>query len=137
MKTVKKFLTISILQPVALTALYCAAGGSFAFMLNTGRYNDSYFLMLAFTVWVLSPFVALLVANAYSKRWPLLTRQTLYWLMILITVVSLLFYSGTVSVPGAKPAFVFLIIPLVSWILLGLLILAAGWQSRRLNEANK
>jgi hypothetical protein len=113
------------LRTVCVMAVSIGALGSFALMLYTGRHNSSVLLILLFTVWVLSPFLALLVANFFSKRWAMLKRVTLYCLMLVITACSLVSYSGALSPPGTKPAFVFLIVPLISWLLM-LVVFAIG-----------
>jgi biotin transporter BioY len=76
------------------------------------------FLIVLFTTWMLSPFVGLLLANKISKRWTVLTRVTLYWLMIVLTIGSLISYSGAFSPLVTKPAFKFLVIPFISWLLI-------------------
>jgi hypothetical protein len=134
MMTIKKFFTISILHTIALMAVLCGAVGSLGLMLYTGRHNDSVLLLLLFATWVLSPFIALLVANVVSKRWLVLTRVTLYCLMLVITLGSLVSYSGALSPPGTKPAFVFLAVPLISWLLMAIVIPIAASLSRRLSR---
>ncbi len=117
MMTIKKFFTIRILRTMALIMVLVGAAGSLGLMLNAGRHTPV-FLLVLFVGWLLSPFMALLVANVISKRWSILTRVTLYFLMLFITLGSLISYSGALSPPGTKPAFKFLIVPLISWLLL-------------------
>jgi hypothetical protein len=117
---------------MALIAMLAGAGGSLSLMLLTGRNNDSVLLLVLFVTWVLSPFIALLVAIVVSKRWSVLTRVTLYSLMFVLTPGSLVSYSGTLSPPGAKPAFVFLVVPLISWLLIAIVIPITASLSRRL-----
>ncbi len=102
----------------ALIVVLVGAAGSLGLMFNAGRNQKSILLIALFTIWVLSPFIALLVANVISKHWSILTRMTLYFLMLFITLGSLISYSGALSPPGTKPAFKFLIVPLISWLLL-------------------
>jgi hypothetical protein len=92
-------------------------------------------LLVLFTGWLLSPFMALLVASMISKRWSVLTRVALYSLMLLITLVSLVSYSGVWSPPGAKPAFIFLVVPLISWFLIAIVIPMARYKSGRSHRA--
>ena len=86
-------------------------------MFNAGRNQKSILLLLLFTVWVLSPFIALFGIHSISNRWSVTTRVALYCLMLLLSVGSLVSYSGAFSQPGMKPAFMFLVVPLVSWLL--------------------
>src|ERR1039458_205725 len=77
------------LRIAALLALLAGAVGSVGLMLHAGRHNDSRFLLVLFALWVLSPFVALILANVVSKRWPVHTRVALYTVMLVLTLGSL------------------------------------------------
>jgi hypothetical protein len=105
LRTLKKKSTFNVLRTMALIVLLAGAAGSLGFMFNAGRNQKSILLIALFTIWVLSPFIALQVANVISKRWSILTRRTLYFLISFITLGSLVSYSGALSPPGAKPAF--------------------------------
>jgi hypothetical protein len=114
---------LDILRSVALVLIVVAAIVSFGLMLHVGQYRLN-ILMLLFAVWDLSPFVALFLAGIVSSRWPILMRAVLYALMLLVASESVLAYGRVVIKRPAQPAFAFLVVPLVSWILLimGLLI---------------
>jgi hypothetical protein len=131
---VKKTHTLSLLRTVALVVLVAGAGVSLGLMLHTGRNNKSVLLLLLFAIWVLSPFIALLAANIVSRRWPVLARVTLYILTTILTLGSLVIYSGVLSPPGTKPAFVFLVVPLVSWIFIAIVIPIAARKLSRRND---
>jgi hypothetical protein len=128
----KKNLTISTLQKTAFVFVIAGALGSLAFTFSAGRNNKSVLLILLFAIWVLSPFIALIIANIFSSRWSVPARRTLYSLVIFLTICSLIGYSGVLSPPGTKTAFVFLVIPLLSWILM----VIAAILSRRLSHKN-
>jgi hypothetical protein len=113
----KKF-NISFLRIMALIAMLVGAIGSLFFMFNAGHKQNSVILITLFTIWVLSPFVGLLIANKISKRWTVLTCVTLYWLMIVLSLGSLICYSGAFGPVGTKSAFKFLVVPLISWLLI-------------------
>ena len=117
---------------MALIVLLAGATGSLGFMFNAGRNQKSILLIALFTAWVLSPFLALLVADIISKRWTIFTRGTLYFLILFITLGSLVSYSGALSLPGTKPAFKFLIVPLISWLLIVIVFPIATLLSRKL-----
>jgi hypothetical protein len=129
--------SVNLLRTLALTAVEAGAVGSFGLMLYAGGHNPSVLLVVLFAGWVLSPFMALLVANAVAKRWSILTRVTLYSLMLVIPLGSLVGYSGVLSPPGTKPAFVFLVVPLVSWLLMTITIPIAASLSRKLSRRNE
>ncbi len=127
--------SIRLLHAIALLGILAGAAGSLGLMLYTGSRNESVLLLGLFAGWVLSPFLALLVASVVSKDWSALTRVTLYCLMLVITGGSLFGYSGVLSPPGAKPAFIFLVVPLISWLLMAIVIPIARRLSRRGDHA--
>jgi hypothetical protein len=128
---VKQFITLSTMRTITLVVVLAGAASALGLMLHAGRNNDSVLLVVLFVIWVVSPFIALLVANVVSKRWPFLTRVTLYSLTLMLTLGSLMSYSGALSPLGTKPAFVFLVVPLVSWLLMAIVIPVAASVSRR------
>lgn len=130
----KKIFTLSLLRVLALIATLIGSGISLGLVLQAGHNNKSVLLIGLFVSWVLSPFIALMVANVVSKLWSVFTRLTLYSLMVIITLASLVGYWGGLSSPGMKPAFIFLIIPLISWLLIVIVIPIAALVSRRLSR---
>ena len=124
-------MALRILRGVGLIAVAAGAVGSIGFMLRAG--HPPLFLRVLFAVWVLSPFVALLFTHAVSKRWRVLTRATLYSLMVIVTVGSLAFYGNVVfGPPRPKPAFVFLVVPLGSWLVMTIAVSIAAFISHKL-----
>ncbi len=121
----------SVLRKLALIVLFAGAVASLLLTLKAGRNNNSVILILLFVGWVLSPFIGLFVANMFSKRWSVTTRVTLYIMMLVISIGAVVGYSGVLSPPGAKPAGVFLIIPLISWLISAMVIPIAASLSRR------
>ncbi|HTB26901.1 MAG TPA: hypothetical protein VK711_16125 [Puia sp.] len=107
---------LSVLRTVATFVVVAGTIGSVYFTLHAGRNNHSILLPLLFVIWVLSPFIILLIANVISKRWMVHARMLLYILMLIITIGSLVSYSGVLTPSGTKPAAVFLFVPLISWI---------------------
>src|SRR5258708_3877935 len=79
----------SFLRGTVTIALLAGAAGSLGFMLHAGKNNSKIlFLIILFAGWVLSPFVALIVAHGVSKRWPVVTRTALYCVMLIVTAGS-------------------------------------------------
>jgi len=103
---------------IALIILFAGAISSLVLMFNAGHNQKSILLILLFTGWVLSPFIGLFIADMISKHWLPKTRLAIYLLIIFITLASLIFYSGALNVSGTKPAFKFLVAPLISWFLI-------------------
>lgn len=119
-----------VLRGVALIAVVIGAAGSFGLMLRGG--HPPLFLRVLFAGWVLSPFVALVLADHRAKRWSVPARATLYGVMLVLAVGSLVFYQGMIPMPvDARPAAVFLVVPAGSWIFL-IAVRVAALVSRRL-----
>ena len=127
---------LRLLRAAALVAVLAGAVGSVGLTLYAGRRNDSRILMVLFTLWVLSPFVAVVSASIASKRWLALTRATLYSATLVVTLSSLVIY-GVVALgpPRGKTAFVFVVVPPASWLLTAIAVtivaLISGRRSRR------
>ena len=118
-----------LLRAAGLVAVATGAAGSLGFMLMAG--HPPWFLRVLFAIWVLSPLVALVAAHAASARWSRLTRTTLYSLMLAVTVVSLGIY-GTVALSPPRPqeAFVFVVVPPASWLLIAVALALTARLSR-------
>jgi hypothetical protein len=112
------------------------AVGSVGLMLRAGHGNPSRLLLVLFALWVLSPFIALVLANMVSKRWSVLTRATLYTVMLVLTSGSLAIYGDVaLGPPRTKAAFVSVVVPPASWLLIAIVVpiaaLISGRPSRR------
>jgi hypothetical protein len=127
----RKKMNINFLGWLALLIGIVGAIISLYFMFNAGRNQPSVFLIILFTLWVLSPFVGLLMLNNISKRWIVSVRETLYWLAIITTILSVAGYSGRFNTPETKSAFVFLVIPFVSWVIIAISFFIARRVSKR------
>src|SRR6476619_2822134 len=106
-------------ERILLIAVLIGAVGSLVLMFNASRNQRSIFLVLLFTVWVVSPFIGLLVGNRISKRQSALSRVIFSWLTIVLIIGSLVVYSGILNPPGTKAGFIFLVVPFTSWCLWG------------------
>jgi hypothetical protein len=123
------------LSGAALIAVPAGAVGSLGLMLYAGRHNNSLVLRLLFAAWVLSPFMAAVLANVVSKRWPVPTRATLNVVMLVLALGSLAVYGDVAfGHPRAKIGFVFLVVPLASWLLMAVVVPIAAFLSGRLSH---
>ena len=98
------------------------AATSMARMLYVGRKNESIILLLMFVGWVLAPFIGWLLVDRRSKSWSERNRLRLYILMIVVTIMSVVIYSGVINPINMKPAFVFLVVPCVTLIVIVLTV---------------
>lgn len=121
---------LGLLRVVAPIAVAAGAVGSVGLMLRAG--HPPLFLRVLFALWVLSPFIALLLAGMVSKRWSVITRSTLYCVMLVITLSSLAIYGYVVLRPRqSTPTFVFVVVPPGSWLLMAIVVLIAAFISGR------
>ncbi len=123
------------LRAAALIAVLVGAVGSVGLLLRAGQRTPRLLLVLFF-FWVLSPFVALVLAHAVSKRWSVLTRATLYNVMLVVTLGSLAIYGYDALRPRkAQAAFWYVLVPPASWLLIAIVVpiaaLISGRRSRR------
>ena len=126
---------IGRLRRAALISVLVGSPAAVAFTLHAGRRNNSRLLMAIFTLWVLSPFVLLLVACVVSKRWSVLTQATLYTAMPALTLVTLALYGYVAfGPPRAQTAAAFVVVPPVSWLLIAIAVPIAALISRRLSR---
>jgi hypothetical protein len=128
---------LNFLRITALTAMLIGAIGSLYFMFNAGSNQKSILLLGLFTTWVLSPFAGLLIAKKIFNRLTVSVRSSFYWLMLILTICSVVAYSGAFIPPETKPAFIFLIVPLISWFVIVTAFLIARQISNKGNNANK
>lgn len=119
--------------PSARIATIVGAVGSVAAMLRVGSRGDATIptlLLVLFTGWILSPFLAMLAADRVSSRWAAPARKTLHRLMLLIPLASLAMYGYlAMSPPRPKPAAPFLLVPLGSWLMVATLLALARSSS--------
>ena len=130
--------SIGLLHAAAVIALVTGAIGSVGLTLHAGQRVGSPRLLLGlFAMWVLSPFVFLVVAYVVSKRWSLLTRATLHGVMLVVAVASLALYGDVALGPARPTPAVFVIVPPASWLLMAIVVPTAAFISRRLSRRHE
>jgi hypothetical protein len=79
----------------------------------------------------------MLFATILSKDWSVLTRTTLYGVMLVLTVSSLSIYGDVaLGPPRPKTAFAFVVVPPASWLLIAIATSIAALISRRRERRN-
>ena len=122
------------LRTAALIAVLAGAAGSVGFFLRAGQRTPR-LLLLLMAIWVFSPFVALVWANVVSKRWSVLTRATLYSVTLVVTLGSLAIYGDDAfGHRRAQAAFVYVLVPPASWLLIAIVVPIAAFISGRLSR---
>jgi hypothetical protein len=120
------------LRGTSLIALLAGAGVSLAFMLRAGHRQSSRILVLLFGTWVLFPFMTAVWAHVFSKRWTVVVQTRLYVVMLVVTLASLPIYGGVAfGNLRAKVGFVFLVVPVASWLVIAIAVSIAMVVSRR------
>ena len=123
---------LRFLRAAGLIAVLVGALGSISLWFHASK-HPPLLLVVLFIVWVLSPFVVLILAHALSKRWSVLTRAALYCVMLLITLGSLTIYVHDALRPRtAQPAFVYVLVAPMSWLLIAMVVPIAALISHRL-----
>ena len=119
------------LRALARCAVVVGAIGAVALMLYIGRRNQHYWLLVMFIVWDAAPFLALGFLDFYAARWSAATRAMLYIVTLIVTVVSLGAYVDVVVRPRPQPAALFLIMPVVAWLLMASALPMTEFLSRK------
>lgn len=111
------------LRTIALASALIGIIGSLFFMFRVSSQQKSLLLLGLFTCWVISPFAGLFFAMMTENKRVYPLRTSINKLVIILSILSLLVYSGVLTLPGAKPAFVYLVIPFVSWLFIVIVFL--------------
>jgi hypothetical protein len=123
---------------VALIAMIAGAAGSVTLMLHAGRRQESRVLIVLFGIWALSPFVAGVMASSVSKHWATLTQATLCMVFVFVTLGSLAVYGDVAfGYTKAKLGFIFLVVPLASWLIAAVAVATAALISGRQSHRRK
>ena len=113
----------------ARVAAVIGAVGSVALTLYAGRSNNLPFLMVLMAGWVFAPFFGFALASKVSARWSPAARTALDVGIVVIAVAALGIYARDALQPPPRRAVVYVLVPIVSWLLL-LGTAAAGFASR-------
>jgi hypothetical protein len=98
-------------------------------MMRAGSRQRSIVLLLLFTGWVLSPFIALALANVRARTWQPYMRTALYGAILGVTFVSISVYALSAMVPGLKAGFIYLVVPAACWLLIAMALATAALVS--------
>jgi hypothetical protein len=107
-----------VLPLLALLIVFAGTAISGVLVLTAGRRNHSIFLRVIFLVWVLLPFISMVVVFLISGQWVLSSQRRACWLVLVLSVCSLFAYIDLPGIAGTRPALVFLVTPAVTDIIL-------------------
>ena len=119
------------LRAAARIALLAGAAASLALMLRAGSHQRSVALILLFTGWVLSPFLALALANLRAGAWSSRVRTALFAAMIAVSALCVTMYAIHAVRGVMKAGFVYLFVPAMAWLLIAVVLGANAIAARR------
>ena len=101
-------------------------------MLRACRFNDSEVALALIAVWILSPLIALVLAEVVAMRWRIFGRTTVYGLMLVVASGSMIIYEVDVFIPlSPRKGFPYALVPAVSWLLILIVLVIAAFRGRR------
>ena len=113
---------------ISILILLAGVAGSIIFTWIAGQNNSSVLLRVLFMGWVVTPYLALVVIH-YNSRLRLAISNASYFRMIsFITLFALIAYSGIFNPKVMKPAFVFMVVPFISLLIIVLVSLLSKIQ---------
>ena len=107
-----------ILRTTSHITLLVSTIGSLYLMLKVGSNQKSIVLIGLFATWVISPFIGLAVVKRFSKSMSAKIHNLIYWTILIMSWASLTVYSGALKPSQTKPAFNFLVVPFLSWLVI-------------------
>src|SRR5262245_30065713 len=117
------------LRASAFTAALVATIVSVGLMLRACRFNDSGIALALIAVWILSPMIALVLADMVARRWLVFGPATVYGLMLVVAAGSMIVYGIDVFVPlSPRAGFPYALVPLVSWLLIAVVLVIAAFR---------
>jgi ABC-type Mn2+/Zn2+ transport system permease subunit len=120
-----------ILRTTAFTAALLATIVSVGLMLRACRFNDSGIALALIAVWILSPMVAIVMAEVVAKRWPIFGRTTVHGLMLAVASGWLIIYVFDAVAPlSPRRGFPYALVPALSWLLILIVLLVAAVRTR-------
>jgi hypothetical protein len=123
--------SLRLLRAAGFIAVVAGAIGTIGLFLRASHRRPPLIVVL-FTTWDLAPFAALWLAGVWAKRWSVRSRAILHGAMILVALGSLAIYVHDAARPRAtQPAFVYVAVPMASWVVIAPVVGIAAFLSRR------
>ena len=120
----------AILRKTAFTAALVATIVSVGLMLRACRFNDSGVALALIAVWILSPMIALVLAEVVAKRWLIFGRATVHGLMLVVALGSVIIYGMDVFIPlSPRKGFPYALVPALSWLLIAIVLAVAAFRT--------
>jgi hypothetical protein len=122
------------LRSAAFFALLIGAIGSIMLWVHAAEHPPLLIITL-FVIWVLSPFVVLGIAHVKAKGWAPGTQTALYSVTLFVALASLVVYGDdALGHRTAHPAFVYVAVPPVAWVLTGVAVAIGALIARKRSQ---
>ena len=113
-------------RTTAATAAMLATILSVGLMLRACRFNASGVALALIAIWILSPMIALALAEIVAKRWPIFSRATVHCLMLIVASGAVIVYGLDAFVPlSPRRGFPYALVPAASWLLIATVLVGA------------
>jgi hypothetical protein len=110
------------------------AVGSAGLLIRAGQRTPR-FLLVIMMIWVLAPFVVIGFVDAASKRWAVVAKNALHGVMWIVVLGSLAIYGDDArGHRTAQAGFVYVVVPLVSWLPIVVALIAGLVSRKRLRQ---
>jgi hypothetical protein len=117
---------LKVLRVAAIAALSIGAIGSLALMGRMAQRQASWLLIIVFVLWDAAPFVLLGLAVRLSNRWNPQLRTAIYSVSLAVSMGTLGAYLvDTLGPPHPQAAFMYVIVPPLSVVAAGVVLLTA------------
>jgi multisubunit Na+/H+ antiporter MnhG subunit len=124
-------LSLSWLRFAAVVAVIAGAGGSLGLWIHAAQHPPLIIIAL-FVIWVLSPFALLGIGYANAQRWTFEAQKALYCVTLFIALATIVIYADdALNHRSAHRAFVYVIVPPVSWLLMVAAVTVGALRARK------
>lgn len=106
--------------------------GSVALFIRASqRKGPTPLLIVLFVIWVLSPYVLLVAARLFAKRWPPRSRSWIHLAAVVVAAVSLVAYGAAALGPSEPKTAVFVLVAPVCWLITAIGVAIGAVSARR------
>jgi len=99
-------------------AILVGVVGSVALFLRASqRKGPPPLLIVLFVIWVLSPYLLLVAARLFAKRWPPRSRSWIHLAAVVVAALSLVAYGAVALGPSEPKTAVFVLVAPVCWLI--------------------
>src|SRR5258708_8710510 len=121
-----------LVAPAGTIAILVGVVGSVALFLRASqRKGPPPLLIVLFVVWLLSPYVLLVAARLFAKRWPPRSRSWIHLAAVVVAALSLVAYRAAALRPSEPTTAGFVLLAPVCWLITAIAVAIAAVSARR------